>query len=222
MSRTRSRNDEEKSQRREAILDAAMDIFLSKGFEKTSMDDIAKQAKLSRSLIYVYFKDKDDVHMGLCLRAGYTLLTIKNGLMADSQSGIEKIRSSGDAYYTFYKQHPELFTILTKRLTMQHTDIAPGNETPAMIEMAEVEDQIMQQMVEAILLGIEDGTIDKDKIVDPLLTAMFLRGALFGVISLQDASGSRLFDRRGLDREELIHYSRHKILQAIARVPVEI
>ena len=105
---------------------------------------------------------------------------------------------------------------------MQHTDIAPGNETPAMIEMAEVEDQIMQQMVEAILLGIEDSTIDKDKIVDPLLTAMFLRGALFGVISLQDASGSRLFDRRGLDREELIHYSRHKILQAIARVPVEI
>ena len=206
MSRIRSRNDEEKSQRREAILDAALAMFLSKGFEKTSMDDIAKQAKLSRSLIYVYFKDKDDVHMGLCLRAGYTLLTIKSSMMAESRTGIEKIRASGDAYYAFYKDHPKLFTILTKRLTMQETEITPGDETPAMIEMAGVEDQIMQQMVEAILLGVEDGTIAKDKIVDPLLTAMFLRGALFGVISLQDASGSRLFDRRGLDREELINY----------------
>ena len=63
--RSRSRNDDEKLQRRNSILKAARKIILSKGYEKTTMDDIARAAQLSRGLLYVYFKDKDDIQMGL-------------------------------------------------------------------------------------------------------------------------------------------------------------
>jgi len=47
--------------RRVEILDAALDCFLTFGFAKTSMDDIAKRARVSRPLIYLKFKNKEDV-----------------------------------------------------------------------------------------------------------------------------------------------------------------
>lgn len=48
-------------QRRKDILDAALYCFLHFGYSKTSMDDVAKKAKLSRPLIYLKFKNKDDL-----------------------------------------------------------------------------------------------------------------------------------------------------------------
>ncbi len=47
--------------RRRAILDAALRCFLQFGFSKTSIDDIAKRAHLSRPLIYRKFKNKEEI-----------------------------------------------------------------------------------------------------------------------------------------------------------------
>ena len=48
-------------ERRSQILDAAMQCFLQFGYAKTSMDDVAKRANLSRPLIYLKFKSKRDL-----------------------------------------------------------------------------------------------------------------------------------------------------------------
>jgi AcrR family transcriptional regulator len=47
--------------RRSAILRAARWCFLSFGFAKTSFEDIAKRANLSRTLLYRVFKNKEDI-----------------------------------------------------------------------------------------------------------------------------------------------------------------
>jgi AcrR family transcriptional regulator len=52
-------------QRKKDILDAALYCFLHFGYAKTSMDDVAKRAKLSRPLIYLKFKNKEDLLLGL-------------------------------------------------------------------------------------------------------------------------------------------------------------
>ena len=48
-----------KEKRRTAILAAALKCFLQFGYAKTSMDDVAKEANLSRPLIYLKFKNKE-------------------------------------------------------------------------------------------------------------------------------------------------------------------
>src|SRR5258708_9131814 len=45
--------------RREAILDAAIGVFLRYGFKKTSMDDLARAAGLSRQGLYLHFATKE-------------------------------------------------------------------------------------------------------------------------------------------------------------------
>lgn len=48
--------------KRQQIIDAALHVFASKGFEKATNKDIADEAKIaSPGLIYHYFKDKGDL-----------------------------------------------------------------------------------------------------------------------------------------------------------------
>ena len=51
--------------RKKDILDAALHCFLNFGYSKTSMDDVAKKAGISRPLIYLKFKNKEDLLLGL-------------------------------------------------------------------------------------------------------------------------------------------------------------
>lgn len=47
------------------ILNAAFDVFVTYGFRKTSMDDIARAAGLSRPALYQSFKNKQDIFRAL-------------------------------------------------------------------------------------------------------------------------------------------------------------
>jgi AcrR family transcriptional regulator len=47
------------SERRESILEAAAGVFLRYGFRKTSMDDLARAAGLSRQGLYLHFPTKE-------------------------------------------------------------------------------------------------------------------------------------------------------------------
>jgi len=64
MKKTDTHRDRE---RRQQILDAALQCFLQFGYAKTSMDDVAKRADLSRPLIYLKFKSKQDLVGGIYL-----------------------------------------------------------------------------------------------------------------------------------------------------------
>ncbi|MGN1095623.1 MAG: TetR/AcrR family transcriptional regulator, partial [Eubacteriales bacterium] len=46
---------------RERILSAAEELFLSKGYEKTTVDDISVASEYSRRTIYAYYESKDDI-----------------------------------------------------------------------------------------------------------------------------------------------------------------
>lgn len=47
------------------ILSAAFDVFVTYGFRKTSMDDIARAAGISRPALYQIFKNKEDIFRAL-------------------------------------------------------------------------------------------------------------------------------------------------------------
>lgn len=51
--------------RRRAILDAALACFLQYGYSKTSLDDVAKRAQLSRPLLYKKFRNKEAIFAAL-------------------------------------------------------------------------------------------------------------------------------------------------------------
>ena len=50
-----------KDEIQEKILQSSLELFLQHGFEKTSIEKIAKQAHISKSNLYNYFKSKDEI-----------------------------------------------------------------------------------------------------------------------------------------------------------------
>ena len=53
---------------RERILDAALDQFIEKGFDKTSLREIAEQLGVTKAALYYHFASKEDILMALHMR----------------------------------------------------------------------------------------------------------------------------------------------------------
>ncbi|MDA8089453.1 MAG: TetR/AcrR family transcriptional regulator [Nitrospiraceae bacterium] len=53
------------TEKKKLLFDAAFSCFISYGFSKTSLDDIAKKAGVSRSSIYLLFKNKKDLFISM-------------------------------------------------------------------------------------------------------------------------------------------------------------
>jgi AcrR family transcriptional regulator len=49
------------AERRQAIIDAALDEFIARGFTATRLDDVAKRAGVAKGTIYLHFKDKESM-----------------------------------------------------------------------------------------------------------------------------------------------------------------
>ena len=54
-----------RSQRREKILEAAGNAFLANGYGDVTMQDVAKEAQISRAALYTYFGSKQEVFNGV-------------------------------------------------------------------------------------------------------------------------------------------------------------
>ena len=59
--KSRQIRDEKIHQRRASITSAALECFLQYGYEKTTLEDIATRAGLSRTLLYLQFRNKEEI-----------------------------------------------------------------------------------------------------------------------------------------------------------------
>ncbi len=57
----RARTDDAKDERRQALLAAALEVFVDKSFAAARMDDIARAASLSKGTVYLYFSSKEEL-----------------------------------------------------------------------------------------------------------------------------------------------------------------
>ncbi len=74
-SRAASNRAERAAERRAAIVDAAFDEFVARGFTATRIDDIAKRAGVAKGTIYLHFKDKESMFEELVRTAIVPLVT---------------------------------------------------------------------------------------------------------------------------------------------------
>ncbi len=64
----KERKKRERERRRQQIMLAAKRVFSSKGFNRATMEDIAREAELSPGTLYLYFKNKEELYASLSLR----------------------------------------------------------------------------------------------------------------------------------------------------------
>ena len=71
--------DSRQAQRAERILEAASDLFAHYGYDKTTMEDIARAAGVSKGAIYLHFRGKEDLFDALIARESARKLAALGG-----------------------------------------------------------------------------------------------------------------------------------------------
>jgi len=153
------RKRREKEQRLQEILNAAKGLFTEKGFDNTTMLDIAEAAELSRRTLYHYFKSKEDISLVIMLESYQTMrdLIIK-AWQEEYRTGYQKMEFLRDALLEFYHEHYDEFTFtLFLDVKMDLT----GIQSEETIQSSQIVDSLVSD-IEAILdEGIQDGSIRK-------------------------------------------------------------
>jgi TetR/AcrR family transcriptional regulator len=187
MSYIAARREDEKERRRGEILDAAEALYIDKGWEALTVDQVARSARLSRALVYVYFKDKEDLLFAIGERAMRRLRERFVAVLDTGQNGMDQIEAIGRAYIGYAHEFPHYFDFCSRFQSHAATADAGSNQQACQ----QMGDQVLGAVVQAILTGIADGSVRAD-IGDPRMFATTLWAFTHGVIQLAMVKGGDL------------------------------
>ncbi len=101
------RKEREKERRRQQIIVAAKRVFSEKGFNKATMEDIAKEAELSPGTLYLYFKNKEELYASLSLRIlQYLHIRVSHVINQPGLDALQKLSALKDVMYDVYDFDP--------------------------------------------------------------------------------------------------------------------
>lgn len=99
-------------ERREALLQVARTIFAAKGFQSTTMDDIAKEAGFTKPILYQYFESKTDLYREIVAQTADKLLGSLRDAVSAVDSPREKIEVAFRVYFEMVVSETDAFRIL--------------------------------------------------------------------------------------------------------------
>lgn len=105
------RKEREKSEMKQFILDAAMNLFIEEGFENVSIRRIADKIEYSHATIYLYFKDKDEILYTLHV-AGFEILHKKQKAVQTESDVLLRLKKHAEAYVSFGIENPEYYQLM--------------------------------------------------------------------------------------------------------------
>jgi AcrR family transcriptional regulator len=86
----------DKSARRAGIVEAAARVFVERGVTGTTVADVARAASVAQGTIYLYFKDKDDIVLGVVQSIVDRMMDAIDRPMASSKAtAVERLRALG-------------------------------------------------------------------------------------------------------------------------------
>ena len=199
MSDIAERREEEKERRRIEIVDAAERLYAEIGWDAVTMERVAKKARLSRALIYVYFQDKNDLLLAIAERA---LADLRERFVAAAgvqKSGLDKVQAIGRAYVQFQQEMPYRFDACSRF----HAHQAAGQPTDD--ACAAAGDAVIAVIVQALVQGQTDGSIRQD-IGNPAQVCVMLWAFTHGLIQI-GTNKTQEIARHGVDVPQLIEGS---------------
>ena len=152
--------------KREAVLRAAAQLVLEKGYRRASMNDLAERLKVTKPALYHYFRNKEEI-LFECFRQGTGL--IENGtndVAARSETGLRKVQA-------FIYSYASVMTVGLARCVMRlnEADLSPG----AQAQIRGYVKMLDRRLRGLIQEGIEDGSVVE---CDPKIAAFAIVGAL--------------------------------------------
>ena len=149
------RKEREKERRRQQIIVAAKRVFSEKGFNKATMEDIAKEAELSPGTLYLYFKNKEELYASLSLRIlQYLHIRVTHVNKEADLPPDKKLKALMEAMYDVYDFDP---LIIINMFHLQSSETLKNLSEALLEEIKELSQKSIGAIAKIFEVGIEEG-----------------------------------------------------------------
>lgn len=158
--------EQQREAKRQAVLQAAAQLFNERGFHATSLDDIAARLKVSKPTLYYYVKNKDEI----------LLQCVSQGLKMTLE-GIEASRAAGGNAVDQLRACMQVYTDIVMQ-PFGMCLIRVGDEEvpePSRTELRRMKSEIDHAFRRLVVQGVQEGTLQP---CNPKMTAFVIAGAL--------------------------------------------
>jgi len=185
-----TRKEREREFKKNEIISAAIKIFSEKGYEHTTLDEIAEAAEFGKGTLYNYFQNKEDLYLAILEDIFGTFVSNLKKISEISNSFYEFINKFTENVFNFYIENQAAYMLLVhERL---HVFNNTAFEIPDRLKKYHEEsERIHRSHIEEAIRNGEIVLLDVDKILH------IYRGMMFAYIfSLVSCTGDNKIDVR--------------------------
>ena len=183
-------NDTRQIQRKEQIMDAALKVIISKGYDNSRIDDIVDISSMSKGAIYWYYKSKKEVYLNLVNYWVIKYSTVINHIIEEDDSPADQLKDVFEYFILQYEQDPSAFKALVEFWSLA------GRDKDFHKKLDKVYSKFLEFLERIINRGVKSGEF---KNLDVRVTALSIMVNIEGIIWFT------LFDAHGLSAKEYIN-----------------
>lgn len=191
---------------KESIMDSAEKFFESKGYDATSVDDIAFKTGISKTTLYAYFRSKEEIWDSLLCR--YMEFMLEDARKAADGEGTFEQR-----YYKLcfglaskFEEHPVIYRGTLGKISMDM-------EKEIYKKIYEVGEATNEAIADFIRSGIKEGVVRKDIDIYPAVIMMW--SSISGIISMAIDKEEYLKLRFNMSKEEYLKKAFKMLLEGV-------
>ena len=139
--------------RKQDVIDAAVELFASQGYDATTTFELARAAGVTEPVIYYHFKNKDGLFSHILKTAFDFYFSRLEALPTDTETEIEKIENLIDFHFRIIDEIPDEVRIITSICPAKLQDA--GHVCARLVEEQRL--HLMRYVSDAIERGVESG-----------------------------------------------------------------
>lgn len=170
------KSEQEKLAIKTRIMDAARELFVTRGIEAVTMREVAKQIGYSATTIYLYFADKETLMRAVCDADFLKLADTLKGLLAITNP-MQRLIAFGKGYVEFALTYPNHYRM------MFMTAHPPCTPEVSQIQQNNAEQDAYFQLI-SVTQAAYESKVFRDEWQDPVLIAQTIWAAMHGLCAL--------------------------------------
>jgi TetR/AcrR family transcriptional regulator len=204
------RKEREKEHRKEEIIDAAQRIFFEKGLNAATMDEIAEAAELSKGTLYLYYKSKEDLYLGVMVRGMDALYRMCENIITSDNSIVQKLVEFFDSYKKFFHTDRNFFRMFNFFQTPQfHKQVSEE-----MKQVCNAQYGKLWNLVDSVFRkGMEEDLLRSD--LNPIEITLILWSSATALMLRHDSEGDIWKERRNIDLMHTLDVLNELFLESI-------
>ena len=128
--------------RRRQLLDAALEVFVARGYHAAAMDEIADRAGVSKPVLYQHFPGKQELYLALLDESVDRLIEAVAAALRSTADNRQRVNATFAAYYEYIAEHTGTFRLVFE------SDLT---SEPAVRERLEAADQRCADMISQVI-----------------------------------------------------------------------